>query len=51
MRTRHSAIFFFCALPALVVQTEKIPVGDWPRLNRDLAGTCYSPLTQIDTKM
>src|SRR5687767_10272585 len=24
--------------------------GDWPTYNRDLAGTRYSPLTQIDTK-
>jgi glucose dehydrogenase len=26
-----------------------IPAGDWPSYNRDLAGTRYSPLRQIDT--
>jgi len=25
------------------------PAADWPTYNRDLAGTRYSPLTQIDT--
>ena len=25
------------------------PDADWPTYNRDLAGTRYSPLTQIDT--
>jgi glucose dehydrogenase len=38
-------------LPALVAQTTKRPPGaDWPMYNRDLAGTRYSPLTQINTK-
>ena len=27
----------------------KISAGDWPMYNRDLAGTRYSPLTQINT--
>jgi quinoprotein glucose dehydrogenase len=27
-----------------------IPRTDWPAQNRDLAGTRYSPLTQINTK-
>jgi quinoprotein glucose dehydrogenase len=38
----------FCGgaiLPALVAQN----AGDWPMYNRDLAGTRYSPLTQINT--
>ena len=25
------------------------PAADWPMFNRDLAGTRYSPLTQINT--
>src|SRR5262245_58137237 len=29
-------------------QTVKTPPGDWPMYNRDLAGTRYSPLKQID---
>jgi glucose dehydrogenase len=27
-----------------------IPLTDWPNFNRDLAGTRYSPLTQINTR-
>src|SRR5713101_8353519 len=38
---------FVCALPVVFAQT---PGGDWPTYNRDLAGTRYSPLTQINTK-
>ena len=38
------------ALPALLAQPAKIQPGDWPMYNRDLAGTRYSPLTQINTK-
>ncbi|HEY7390585.1 MAG TPA: hypothetical protein VH640_18855, partial [Bryobacteraceae bacterium] len=51
MRIRRSAILcLVCTLPELAAQTEKIPAGDWPRFNRDLAGTRFSPLTQIGTK-
>jgi len=34
-------------LPALFAQSGKTPAADWPMFNRDLAGTRYSPLTQI----
>ena len=34
-------------VPALFAQSNKTPPGDWPMFNRDLAGTRYSPLTQI----
>ena len=34
---------------AILAQGGKIPSGDWPMFNRDLAGTRFSPLTQIDT--
>ena len=34
--------------PLLVAQTAKIDPGDWPLYNRDLAGTRYSPLAQIN---
>jgi quinoprotein glucose dehydrogenase len=30
--------------------TKPAPASDWPMYNRDLAGTRYSPLTQINTK-
>jgi quinoprotein glucose dehydrogenase len=36
-------------LPALFGQNVKSPAGDWPVFNRDLAGTRFSPLTQINT--
>ena len=32
---------------SLFAQAPKTPAGDWPMFNRDLAGTRYSPLTQI----
>jgi quinoprotein glucose dehydrogenase len=43
------------ALPALFAQSnkdrqEKIAAGDWPRITRDLGGTRYSPLDQINKK-
>jgi glucose dehydrogenase len=38
-------------LPALFAQSPKPQAGaDWPMYNRDLAGTRYSPLTQINTR-
>ncbi len=42
----RSAWTTFLALPSLLAQSS----GDWPMYNRDLAGTRYSPLTQISTK-
>src|ERR1700735_2512566 len=43
---RILAIVVLCvAVPGLWAQA-----GDWPMYNRDLAGTRYSPLTQINTK-
>jgi quinoprotein glucose dehydrogenase len=36
-------------LPVLVAQPAKIRDGDWPMYNRDLAGTRYSPLAQINS--
>jgi quinoprotein glucose dehydrogenase len=36
-------------LPAMFAQPAKTRDGDWPMYNRDLAGTRYSPLTQINT--
>jgi glucose dehydrogenase len=32
------------------VYAAEIPLTDWPNFNRDLAGTRYSPLTQINTR-
>ena len=33
----------------MVAQVRRDAAGDWPMFNRDLAGTRYSPLKQIDT--
>src|ERR1700747_906122 len=40
---------FICSI-VLYGQSAKsqIPAADWPMFNRDLAGTRYSPLTQIN---
>src|SRR5690242_18981889 len=38
------------ALSPLLAQQTKALTGDWPMYNHDLAGTRYSPLTQINTK-
>ena len=37
------------ATSALAQAPERSPAADWPTYNRDLAGTRYSPLDQIDT--
>jgi quinoprotein glucose dehydrogenase len=38
-------------VPALFAQSAKpAPPGDWPMYNRDLSGTRFSPLTQINTR-
>jgi glucose dehydrogenase len=39
----------FLLVRAAAAQSAKTPPGDWPMFNRDLAGTRYSPLTQINT--
>ena len=36
-------------LPCLHAQAKKDNGADWPMYNRDLAGTRYSPLTQVNT--
>ena len=36
-------------LPSIFAQAKKDNGADWPMFNRDLAGTRYSPLTQINT--
>ena len=49
---RHTAIILcLCAamLCAQAARPANISDGDWPMYNRDLAGTRYSPLTQINT--
>lgn len=37
-------------LPALAQTRKPNPAADWPMYNRDLAGTRYSPLAEINTK-
>ena len=55
MRIRH-VVIGAVALGALVAQLaaqqaagRRNPAWDWPTYNRDLGGTRYSPLTQINT--
>src|SRR5271163_2618050 len=53
MRSHWMLTFAAAAmLPALHAQTAKTQdaAADWPMYNRDLAGTRYSPLAQINTK-
>lgn len=42
-------IMLLASAAALLAQPAKVRDGDWPMYNRDLAGTRYSPLTQINT--
>src|SRR5262245_51866663 len=57
MRIRYALILLTLAMLPLLAQTRGTqrgnaarPAGaDWPMYNRDLAGTRFSPLTQIDT--
>src|SRR5437762_5487770 len=43
-----SAWIMILACAAALAQPAKVRDGDWPMYNRDLAGTRYSPLTQIN---
>src|SRR5262249_8906158 len=50
MRIRLAVILAAAALLPTLAQTPKPNTSaDWPMYNRDLGGTRYSPLTQIDT--
>jgi glucose dehydrogenase len=50
MRIRFAIVFAAAALLPSLAQTPKpTATADWPMYNRDLAGTRYSPLTQINT--
>ena len=52
MRIRYALILAALAILPILAQTPgaQRPAGaDWPMYNRDLAGTRFSPLTQIDT--
>jgi quinoprotein glucose dehydrogenase len=44
------AVVILGALVAVTAQQRRSPDADWPTYNRDLAGTRYSRLTQINTK-
>ncbi len=37
------------ASPTVAMAQAPVPFGDWPYFSRDLAGTRFSPLTEIDT--
>jgi len=45
---RYSILLLAATL--LSAQAKRNPAGDWPMYNRDLSGTRYSPLTQINAK-
>jgi len=47
--TRTMFLASVVLLPTLLAQPAKTRDGDWPMYNRDLAGTRYSQLTQINT--
>jgi quinoprotein glucose dehydrogenase len=49
---RFASLIAVSALAVLAQSSKpaKSSAGDWPMYNRDLAGTRYSPLTQINTK-
>ena len=47
--TRMTILAAVAALPLLAQTNKKDNGADWPMFNRDLAGTRYSPLTQINT--
>ncbi len=48
MRSPWTVLLALAALPALFGQAKKDTGADWPMFNRDLSGTRYSPLTQIN---
>jgi quinoprotein glucose dehydrogenase len=43
-------LFLLISASLLTAQARRASDGDWPMFNRDVAGTRYSPLTQINTK-
>ena len=45
---RIGPLFMFLLSTTLIAQSSKTPNGDWPMFNRDLAGTRYSRLAQIN---
>src|SRR5437773_12038896 len=58
MRIRYAVILAAAAILPAVAQTQSTkqaaaakpnPAADWPMYNRDLGGTRYSPLTQINS--
>jgi glucose dehydrogenase len=50
MRFRWITIGWIAALFAGIAFGQKAKDADWPMFNRDLAGTRYSPLAQINTR-
>src|SRR2546422_5579695 len=51
-RTCRLILAFLVLLPVVFAQSarERNAAQEWPTYNRDLAGTRYSPLTQINTR-
>jgi glucose dehydrogenase len=45
---RVPAVAMMLLVGALQIVRSQSGAGDWPMYNRDLAGTRYSPLTQIN---
>jgi glucose dehydrogenase len=49
MRSSRTVLSSLSLLLLLPVPGNSQKAADWPMFNRDLAGTRYSPLTQINT--
>lgn len=49
MRSLWTTLLAVALLPVLFGQAKKDTGADWPMFNRDLEGTRYSPLTQVNT--
>src|SRR5215469_4335135 len=50
MRSRWSVLLAIVVLPAAGQKEAQKEAGEWPMYNRDLAGTRYSPLAQINSR-
>src|SRR3990172_9554471 len=48
--TAAAAAFVFPALQAQINSPQRNVAAEWPMYNRDLAGTRFSPLSQINTR-
>ena len=50
MRRTWILLASFAIVPAILAQSTKTSASEWPTYNRDLSGTRYSPLSQINAR-